>query len=680
MEYTQEINVKNIAIELFNSGLSVIPIDDKKVPIGSWKAKQEALIKPNGEFNNVDRLGIVTGKISGYLQCIDKDTKYDITGTLFQDYKQLIAQVDKELLRLLTVQQTQSGGYHFLFRCKTIEGNKKLAKRAATQEELANKPKEKTKAIIETRGEGGYIAAFPTKGYKVIYGSLTDIKEITEEQRQVLLDCARALNTYVEPVYEKKEQKKVYEAHKSPFDDYNERGDVLELLEAEGWKVMLKKGSKNLLLRPYGTGKWSADYDEDKRLFYVWTSSSDFENEKAYNPTQVLATLRFNKDYSATAKWLLENGYGEKTEYQPKEYQPQAKSIISLEDDNYEFIATDDEMNDYIEKIRNGTFEMGKSTGFPDLDIHFLFKKSTFVIVLGHDNVGKSVAMWYLATLSALMHEWNWIIFSSENKTGGVKRKIIEFYTAKSIKDLAPTELKQAGDWFNNHFTVVKNVNLYTYTDMLNIGRKLNLKKQYHGFLIDPYNSLDKPMQNEHQYDYKAASEMRLFIEQTKCGIYLNTHAHSEALRRTYPKGHDYEGFPMPPNKADAEGGGKFANKADDFLVFHRMTQHETEWMWMEIHVKKVKEMETGGKPTIHNKPFKMRMSAGGLGYENVDGLNPVLKIKNAGAEKKYVDFVDKIKSMPKLAAVEYVNKRIESKGKEDDFVDDISKVEFNDF
>jgi hypothetical protein len=101
------------------------------------------------------------------------------------------------------------------------------------------------------------------------------------------------------------------------------------------------------------------------------------------------------------------------------------------------------------------------------------------------------------------------------------------------------------------------------------------------------------------------------------------------------------------------------------------MTQHESEWMWMEIHVKKVKEMETGGKPTIHNKPFKMRMSAGGLGYENVDGLNPVLKIINAGAEKKYVDFVDKIKSMPAPAAVEYVNKRIESKGSEKDFEDE---------
>jgi len=661
------MKTKDYAIQYFQSGLSVIPIDDKKVPIGKWKHKQETLIQPNSEFNDIERLGIVTGKVSGYLQCIDIDTKYDLTGTLFDDYKKLINSVDKDLLRLLTVQQTQSGGYHFLFRCKEIEGNQKLAKRRPTPDELIEKPKEKSKAVIETRGEGGYIAAFPTPKYTVIYGSLTDIKEITPQQRQVILDCARTFNEYVEPVYERKEQKQAYQSNISPFEDWNNRGDVLELLESEGWKVKLKRGSKNLLLRPNGEGKWSADFDDDKRLFYVWTSSSDFENEKAYNPTQVLATLRFNKDYSLTAKWLLENGYGEKTQYIKTE-KTEYKSAISLTDDNFDFVATNTEMDDYIERIRNGTFEMGKSTGFPELDVNFLFKKSTFVIVLGHDNVGKSVAMWYLATLSAMLHGWKWIIFSSENKTGGVKRKVIEFYTGKSITQLTTNELNDAGRRFEEHFTVIKNNSLYTYNDMLTIGRKLNLKKQYQAFLIDPYNSLDKPMQNEHQYDYKAASEMRLFIEQTKCGIYLNTHAHSEALRRVYPKGHDYEGFPMPPNKADAEGGGKFANKADDFLVFHRMTQHETEWMWMEIHVKKVKEMETGGKPTIHNKPFKMRMSAGGVGYEDVNGHNPVLNAKNFKAEKKAVDFIEKIKSMDKPEALEYINKRIESKGSEEDF------------
>jgi hypothetical protein len=663
------MKTKDYAIQYFQSGLSVIPIDDKKVPIGKWKHKQETLIQPNGEFNDIERLGIVTGRVSGYLQCIDIDTKYDLTGTLFHDYKKLIASVDKELLKLLTVQQTQSGGYHFLFRCSEIEGNQKLAKRKPTADELITNPKEKSKAVIETRGEGGYIAVYPTPNYKVIYGSLTDIKEITTSQRQTIIDCARTFNEHVEPIYEKKEQKQAYQSNLSPFEDWNNRGDVLQLLQQEGWKVKLRRGSKNLLLRPNGEGKWSADWDDDKRLFYVWTSSSDFENEKAYNPTQVLATLKFNKDYSLTAKWLLDNGYGEKSNTLKKEKEV-SKSIISQSDDNFDFVATDVEMDDYIDRIRNGTFEMGKTTGFPDLDEHFLFKKATFVIVLGHDNVGKSVAMWYLATISAILHGWEWIIFSSENKTGGVKRKIIEFYTGKSISELTVEELKKASQWFEKHFTVIKNNNLYTYNDMLNIGRKLNAKKQYHGFLIDPYNSLDKPMQNEHQYDYKAASEMRLFIENTKCGIYLNTHAHSEALRRTYSKEHEYAGHPMPPNKADAEGGGKFANKADDFLVFHRMTQHETEWMWMEIHVKKVKEMETGGKPTIHNKPFRMRMSAGGLGYENVNGHNPVIAKRNSGEDKKYSDFMDKIKSMPMSEAIPYVNSRIEAKGTEADFTD----------
>ena len=69
----------------------------------------------------------------------------------------------------------------------------------ATEEELKKNPNEKFKTLIETRGEKGYIACYPSKGYSIFNGDFKHIPEITTEERDILLSCARALNHYNAP-------------------------------------------------------------------------------------------------------------------------------------------------------------------------------------------------------------------------------------------------------------------------------------------------------------------------------------------------------------------------------------------------------------------------------------------------------------------------------------------------
>jgi len=64
----------------------------------------------------------------------------------------------------------------------------------------------------------------------------------------------------------------------------------------------------------------------------------------------------------------------------------------------------------------------------------------------------------------------------------------------------------------------------------------------------------------------------------------------------------------MPPSMADVEGGGKWGNRADDVVSVHRYTQHPERWMYSDIHVTKVKETETGGRPTPFEQPISLRM------------------------------------------------------------------------
>jgi len=374
---------------------------------------------------------------------------------------------------------------------------------------------------------------------------------------------------------------------------------------------------------------WSADWNEAKRIFYVFTSSTEFEQNKGYNASQVLAKLKFRDNFSDCAKWLLKEGYGNFTP-EKKEFkkEPQAEYLdkveIKIDDDNFDFIASKESCDRFIQQKRDGTFKMADKTGWDDLDEYWRFKDESLVMVLGHDNAGKSVVTWFLAVMDCYFNEKNYIIYAGENHVGTLKYRLMEFYMGIPIKSMSEKQVKESMSWVEEHFTIIRNDIPFTYKDMLAIGKKLSKTKKYTRFVIEPYNVLTKEAVNEHQYDYRAMLDMKLFITQTRIGITLNVHAATEALRRVYPKGHIYEGYAATPTKADAEGGSKFPNKADDFMVVHRLANHPDKWMWTQIHVQKIKENETGGKQTGRDTPYLIKLQADGAGFENQYGINPM--------------------------------------------------------
>ena len=108
----------DIAKKYTSFGLSIIPIGESKLPIGMWKENQTKIIEPNSNFvsDKLKGIGIVCGKVSGGLECIDIDEKYSLDKKLFSEYKKSISELDKDLLKKLVVQKTPSGGYHFLYK------------------------------------------------------------------------------------------------------------------------------------------------------------------------------------------------------------------------------------------------------------------------------------------------------------------------------------------------------------------------------------------------------------------------------------------------------------------------------------------------------------------------------------------------------------------------------------
>jgi len=146
--------------------------------------------------------------------------------------------------------------------------------------------------------------------------------------------------------------------------------------------------------------------------------------------------------------------------------------------------------------------------------------------------------------------------------------------------------------------------------------KKARKVKKFNYGMIDPYNSLKIDLSgfsklSTHEYHYEALSEIKAYGQQNNFGWFVNHHAVTAAARTKDAE----KKYQAAPNKADTEGGQKVANKADDFLTIHRITQHPTDWMVTEIHVRKIKDTETGGRPTALDIPVKFEMYKSGCAF-----------------------------------------------------------------
>lgn len=283
-------------------------------------------------------------------------------------------------------------------------------------------------------------------------------------------------------------------------------------------------------------------------------------------------------------------------------------------------IASIDKLKQSVLDIKYDRIEQGLGLGVDEIDEWLRFKKGNFNICVGHANTGKTTTIIYLMTAYSIKHDLRWLIFSSENTDYSIARKLIEFKSGKPIQQLPDAEIESHLKWIDQHFKIMQVEKLYSARTLMAEAKAIKDAWNYDGLLIDPYNSLTKDPAllrsvGGHEYDYQIASEMRLFCKENNVSIWLNTHAVTESLRKVHDNQHEFAGLPKPCGLADIEGGGKWGNRADDVISIHRYTQHKDRWMVADVHVKKVKETETGGRPTNNDAPISLRMMQGNCGY-----------------------------------------------------------------
>lgn len=321
-----------LAKQYSNAGYSVIPVTSEKIPaIKDWSQFQTRPMTEKECEQNFSNCWGIALLMGGQKKCsaCDFDLKYDLSGDLFERFKSTLPD---ELLRKMYVQTTKNKGYHFIFSSDIVEPNQKLASRYTTEYEkhstymeAFNNEKTRSKALkiasndrvrvlLETRGgstdvSGGYVVMSPSPGYKFVYGK---INHISVDEYNLILETARSFNDVIE---ERKDIRleKYKEWKLSPFSDYNERGDVLSLLLDSGWEECRGSRGKSIRLKRAGNPKSgsSALFDTDSRILNVFSTSTSFDVNRGYSPTDIFVLLECEGDLSLAFRKLVADGFGE---------------------------------------------------------------------------------------------------------------------------------------------------------------------------------------------------------------------------------------------------------------------------------------------------------------------------------------------------------------------------------
>lgn len=419
------------AINYLDAGLCVLPADRTvKYPcINSWKQYQKRLptsMELTAWFSNPQNgLCVITGAVSGHLEMID----FDLEGERFDAWCEKIKAQEPQLLDRLVVETSQSGGWHVLYRCQSqVSGSMKLAQRRIQVEAKdiylkKNRPftciqgkeyavrqdaqgKHVIVTLIETRGEGGLFLCAPTDGYELVQGSFEQLPTMTERQRDMLLMAAWELNEYLPDVPAVKDAPLPSDRTTGlrPGDDFNQRGDVRELLRAHGWQRVRADNINELWRRPGKTNCWSASLRIEDQRFYVFSSNAyPFEPNQDYRPFAVYTMLEHNGDFSKAALMLSKQGYGEKTQQTPAQNTDvDLSGMRSNEDEEDEW---DDGAISLTELIAN--FQ-----GLNKPLIHGLLREGETMNIIASPKIGKS---WLVNSLTiSIASGMDWLGFKVE--------------------------------------------------------------------------------------------------------------------------------------------------------------------------------------------------------------------------------------------------------------------------
>lgn len=316
------------ALEFLLAGVNVVPVreDGSKAPAGAWKQAQTDMTTPEQLVTwatTAQGFGIITGKVSGNLEMLELEGRAVAAGIL-EEARQLAHDAEIgdiwDKLQSTYIETTPSGGIHWLYRVDgDVPSNTKIAQRPGVDD--------RPECWIETRGEGGFVIVAPSGGTVHPSGkpwvrqegkTPKDIVTLSLAERRELHDLFLLFDRM--PIHEEIVKavttKAVDDGNLSPGDDYNAKAHWDDILIPAGWTKIRQMASGEVHWRRPGkdVGISASTGRNDADNLYVWSTSTEFEQEKPYSKWAVFTLFNFGsvseEAFKQSTRALRAQGYG----------------------------------------------------------------------------------------------------------------------------------------------------------------------------------------------------------------------------------------------------------------------------------------------------------------------------------------------------------------------------------
>ncbi len=316
---------KSFLKRLVDSNLSIIPVSADKRPLGAWKKWQtEARTKEDIDKLESPLYGIVTGYNN--VEVIDVDLKVFATLQEQNDFwteflsflKDNIDDFDKKFV----IYKTKNQGYHILYKCETILGNTKIANLKGIKE-----------AVIESRGIGGMVVIYDNQISKLGY---SEIQTITPRDRDIAWGISKTYNYIEEATIEKPKLKdKTFdEAIITPWDDYNTKVSIFDLISSE-LKIVRTLNDRYILKRIGSEHPMSGSVFKSNGCMYLFSTGTSWDHETLYSPFTAYSHIYHKDDHTTAASDLYKKGYG--TRFIGKKVEAEKREVPIINKDDLVF-------------------------------------------------------------------------------------------------------------------------------------------------------------------------------------------------------------------------------------------------------------------------------------------------------------------------------------------------------
>lgn len=298
---------------------------------------------------------------------------------------------------------------------------------------------------------------------------------------------------------------------------------------------------------------------------------------------------------------------------------------------------------DAMNLFRNG-YEKVLSTGVPEIDTHFKFKKGELTLLTGIGNYGKSTLMKYLLLIQILNGK-KIAVFSPEDAPAHeFYNDFVEMYFGKSciFGDDKPTEMQ----YEYVYDLITKNIFFIYPKDIAPTPEyikerflELIIKENIEFCMIDPFNQMtneySKSGGRSDKYLETLLSDFGRFARVNE--VYFIIVAHPKALQKKA------DGNYPCPDVFDIADGAMWNNKMDNILVYHLpLRQTDESNTICEFHAKKIRKRKVVGMVgsiIMNYIPKSRRFIFGDKDYLSIL-LNEVKeeKIKNSQPNLRHED------------------------------------------